>query len=123
MTVMGEELRTDPVAMAKLLAIKVMRSWYGTDSGRYELEIMLLQVPYLVLVLWGTLGSLRSDPVRRNFAVCIWVVVLYLWGMTVVVYSMLRYMMPAMGLLFVLIPGAFLVRGAVQPSLATKKDE
>jgi hypothetical protein len=108
--VVAEELQTRPLAVVKLFAIKACRSWYATDSNRFETENILIQSPYLVLVLWGSLAAYIHGGISRRLAVNIWLMVLYFWGMTTVALSILRYMVPAMGLLFVLIPAVFLSR-------------
>jgi len=106
-SLMAEELRARPLAVAKLLAIKLARSWYGTDSQQFEAPIMLIQVIYLLLALWGSQVAWRQGGAAKWLAVMIGAMVLYFWGMTVLVLSILRYMVPVMGLLFTLIPGGF----------------
>lgn len=107
MTVMKEESQKRPLAAAKLLGLKIVRSWYGTDSGRFEWQIMLLQIPYLTLMLWGTWQAWSAGGVARKLAVIVWIVGLYFWGMSILVVSMLRYMMPAMGVLFLILAAWF----------------
>lgn len=106
-TVTGEELWNRPLATTKLLTIKILRSWYGTDSRRFEFAIMLLQIPYLAFILWGTRQTWRFGGVARDVALSIWLVVLYFWGLTFAALSIVRYMVPVIGLLFVLIPACF----------------
>lgn len=107
MALMREESQERPLAAAKLLGLKIVRSWYGTDSGRYETQIMLLQLPYLLLMLWGTWQAWRAGGPPRKLAVIVWITVLYFWGMSILVVSMLRYMLPAMGFLFVILAAWF----------------
>jgi hypothetical protein len=107
MTVMSSELVKHPIPVVKLFLIKAMRSWYGTFSGRFETGIILLQIPYLLLIFWGSFACWKQGGAAKQLAVTIWVVVFYFWGMTVMVIPTLRYMMPAMGLLFVLVAATF----------------
>jgi hypothetical protein len=104
---MLEELRMQPLTVAKLFSIKIARSWYGTECQRFETPIMLIQTAYLVLILWGSRAAWRRGVDTKQLTVGIWLITLYFWGMTALVLSILRYIVPAMGLLFVLIPGSF----------------
>ena len=106
-SVLTETLRTQPLTVAKLFTLKAARSWYGIDSGRFEIPIMLIQTAYLVLVLWGSGAAWRRGGITKQLAMSIWFLVLYFWGTTILALSILRYMVPAIGLLFVLIPGSF----------------
>jgi hypothetical protein len=107
-SVMIEKLRTQPLVVCKLLLLKASRSWYGTDSGRFETPIMLIQAVYLLLVLWGTKAAWKQGGVAKQAVMGIWLIVLYFWAMAVSVLSILRYMVPMMGLLFVLTAPLFL---------------
>ncbi len=101
---LGNKLKEDPIAVIKLFAIKALRSWYGTDIQKYEWQILLLQIPYLIFILLGSLIWWRRGNADRKLVVCIWLMVIYFWGMTILVTSTLRYMVPSMGLLFTLLP-------------------
>jgi 4-amino-4-deoxy-L-arabinose transferase-like glycosyltransferase len=103
--VIGQEAVRDPVAFIKLGLIKVTRSWYGIDSRRFETPTILLQLLYLGAILWGSLYAWRQGGALRRFTLGLWLIVVYFWGMTVTVVPLLRYMLPAMGLLMVLLPG------------------
>ncbi len=119
--VIKDEFQSRPLAVAKLLVIKVMRSWYGTDSRRYEVVTMLIQVPYFLLILWGTMTAWKRGGVSRQLSVGIWAIVLYFWGMTVLVVPILRYMTPVMGLLFLLIPASFARPPHLRPSINPRR--
>ncbi len=105
------ELRARPRAVVELLTLKIVRSWFGTDSGRYEKSILLIQIPYLALIGWSTVVALRKN---RPFALTIWTLVLYFWLMTVWAFTIVRYMVPAIGLLFTLLPAV--VRRSHEPA-------
>jgi 4-amino-4-deoxy-L-arabinose transferase-like glycosyltransferase len=102
--VLGVELRTRPLAVADLVALKAARSWYGTDNGRHESAILLIQVAYLIVLMWASRAAWKRGGGARQLTVGVWVLVLYFWAMTVVALSILRYMVPAIGLLFLLTP-------------------
>jgi hypothetical protein len=116
MSVLTERSRIHPLTVAKLFTLKTARSWYGTDSGRFETPSMLIQAAYLVLVLWGSGVAWRRGGIAKQLTISLWLMSLYFWGMTVLVLSIVRYMVPAMGLLFVLIPGPFSQLGKLLPT-------
>jgi hypothetical protein len=108
-----EQLKERPAAVAELVGRKTVRSWYGTDSGRYEWAILVMQLLYAIPVALGLRAAWRSDRMFSRGMVCAALaVVVYSWAMTVVVLSIVRYMMPAIGLLFVFLPAL----GSPQPA-------
>lgn len=89
--------------LVKMLWVQASRSWYATESLRFEDKLLLYQVPYLLLALVG-LWSLWTGGERERLAmIFIALSVLYFWAMTTLVLSILRYMVPAMALLMVAI--------------------
>lgn len=78
---------------AQLLAVKAARAWYATDSGRFDGWLAGLQAVLLGLAVRGARRLPRAGLLLAITA--------YFWGMTILAYSMLRYMLPAMGLLLV----------------------
>jgi 4-amino-4-deoxy-L-arabinose transferase-like glycosyltransferase len=107
LSVLIQQIEERPQALAKLLTMKAARSWYGTDSGRYESGIMLLQSLFLLSVLWCSVVCWRQGGVAKNLAIVVWALVFYFWAMTILVFSIVRYMVPALGLLTVMIPAFF----------------
>jgi hypothetical protein len=101
------EVQRRPITAVKLLGWKAVRSWYGTDSGRFENKIVLIQIVYLVLIGFGAVKMWVQGGVSRKFFKFVSIIVLYFWGMTIIGNSMVRYMVPAMGLLLILIPFSF----------------
>ena len=65
--VIKDEFQSRPLAVAKLLVIKAMRSWYGTDSRRYETGTVLIQISYLLLILWSTITGWKRAVYRGNY--------------------------------------------------------
>lgn len=106
-SIMVDHLRRQPHAVIKLLAIKAARSWYGTDSGRWETATLTMQFLYLPPIVWASITAWRRRGLYRSWATTIWLLSLYFWGMTTIVLSILRYMVPAMGLLCLLLPVIF----------------
>jgi hypothetical protein len=98
------EFRTDARSVAEFFGIKALRSWYANDSGRLEGLIALVQLPYLILLAWGSIGAWKSGTDARKLLVVVWSAALYFWAMTIISLSILRYMVPALGILFILIP-------------------
>lgn len=99
-----------PAPIAKLLALKAARSWYATDSGRREGALLALQAIYLCLIGWSGWRAWRIGGRARALAAGLGLTLLYFWGMTTLMLSILRYLTPAIGLLFALLPGG--LRGA-----------
>jgi 4-amino-4-deoxy-L-arabinose transferase-like glycosyltransferase len=99
------ELAASPGAALQLGAIKAVRSWYATDSRRYELVVLLAQGAALLVVAGAAWRILRcgTRDMRRLLALVL-LFTLSIWLSTTAVLSILRYMLPAMGLLFCLLP-------------------
>lgn len=104
------QLAVRPAAVVKLFAAKAAASWYATDSTRYDRYVLLLQLLYAPLVLLGTWGAWRAGGDARRLAIVAWVVAIAFWGMTILVLSISRYLTPALGPLFALVPGARALR-------------
>jgi len=115
-TVLWEEARTRPGAAVRLLALKAARSWYGTDSQRREGAILAVQAVYGLLIAVSTAYAWSAGGRARGVTVAVWVGTVYFWGMTTMVLSIARYMLPALGLLFLLPPAlAAAPRGVRRP--------
>ena len=108
-SILWHEIRIHPVALIKLYLLKVARSWYGTDTGRSEKIILLVQLLYLCLTGWAirTMWKHKQD---RALMAGILVLVTYFWGMDVLVNSTLRYVLPVIGALLLLIGAALASR-------------
>lgn len=117
---MTQQLQRRPLAVAKLIALKSARSWYGTYTGRYEMTVLLIQIAYLTLILWGSVAAWKEGGTARQLVISVWLMVAYFWGMMILVVPMLRLMVPAIGLLFVLVPAAFVKRPSVAASCSHK---
>ena len=65
-TVVKEALQSRPLTVMKLFALKIGRSWYGTDSNRLETLILLIQIPYLALILWSSKAAWKQEAMQNN---------------------------------------------------------
>ncbi len=105
------QLSTRPRAVFLHYLIKAANSWYRTDSNQYDNLLLLIQIPYLLLFIVGAVMALRGEAFIRNVAIMVLVTSTYFWMMTILVLSIVRYMLPTIGLLFLLTPAvAYLSR-------------
>lgn len=96
-----QELKYNPVAVLKLYAIKLCRSWYATDAMWYERYILAIQIPYLILGVMGLFLSIHLHRDKLNYVILLITLICYFWGLTVLQLSILRYMIPAMGFVII----------------------
>jgi len=90
-----------PVAMAELTAIKAARCWYATDSRRLENGIAMLQAFYLLFSLWGFMVVRKNKGPQSSFAFLVILFTGYFWAMSMIALSIVRYMLPVMGLVLI----------------------
>ena len=90
--------------MLTLGIVKMARSWYATDLTKHELLGVFIQLPYVLAGAAGLVLGLRK---KNPLAVLALILILYFWGMTIISLSILRYMVPAMGFLFIMYPALF----------------
>jgi hypothetical protein len=106
-----EQFLMRPATMAKLYAFKAARAWYATNTGRYETALLAMQGFYLAVLTISSFCAWRLNASATKAAVCVWIMVFYFWGMTITVLSILRYMVPAIGLLMIFLPALVIVVG------------
>lgn len=97
----ARELFSHPFALLKLLGWKLIRSWYATSQMWWEDKILLVQLFYLAPALAGLLYAFKRHKDKIRYLAFLLAIVLYFWLMTFLVLSMLRYMIPAMGLVLI----------------------
>ncbi|MDD5216863.1 MAG: glycosyltransferase family 39 protein [Candidatus Omnitrophica bacterium] len=90
-----DETSQKPAAAISFAAFKLFRPWYGTDSERYELPILMIQLPYLLIGMYGFYVARRKNLFATYLSLTI---VLYFWFVSFTVLSILRYMLSAMGI-------------------------
>jgi hypothetical protein len=103
-SIMAEQSRKRPLAVAKLYLIKGARSWYGTDSQRFETPILLVQCFYFLLIAWSSVVAWKRGGIARHLALGVGLVILYFWAMNVLSTTLVRYMVPVIALSFALLP-------------------
>jgi 4-amino-4-deoxy-L-arabinose transferase-like glycosyltransferase len=90
------EFHDDPVPVIEIGVLKVARSWYGADAMRHETPIAIIQLFYFLLIAPGIFLAWKRYPEKRFELSFPLILVLYFWAMTVLVLSILRYMVPVM---------------------------
>jgi hypothetical protein len=99
---LGDAARERPLQLAQLVWWKAKRAWYGTDSQRgEEAWLAWTHSAYLVFMVAGAVLLWQGAGSGRRWLVVSGLLVLYYWAMTVLVLSIVRYMLPAVGLMFV----------------------
>ncbi len=99
-----ERLGNEPLAVIKLFLLKASRAWFGTDSQRFETLLLVIQALYVIGFLAASKRSLGQDSTKTGVTLGIWAICLYFWLMTLLVLPILRYLLPALGLFFILAP-------------------
>lgn len=106
------EFRAHPVAAVKLFLVKAGRAWYGAfgQEKRKEFFKLLISLFYMTLAVLGIWKLNLKEPAARMYCVVFLGMTLYFWGMTILVVSMVRYMIPIFGLMVIFIPALLLKR-------------
>jgi hypothetical protein len=112
---LAREFRQSPGTLLKLAVVKLGRCWYATDSHRRETALLLLQLPYLALGVWGGARAWRKSAAHKELVVLAIALVLANWLMTFMVLSIARYMAPIMMFVILLIPAVLISRKETQP--------
>lgn len=97
-----DEAGNHPAAVGKLLFLKAIGPWYVTFSGRLDLLVALVQVPYLALVTGGAFVAWKRGGRERSTVFLIALIGAYSWLVAVATAPRLRYLAPAFGLFLVL---------------------
>ncbi|MFH1509914.1 MAG: glycosyltransferase family 39 protein [Candidatus Nealsonbacteria bacterium] len=96
-----EELIKRPVTLSKVVGLKLTRSWYATSQMWWEGKILLIQLFYLLTGLLGLRYAIKNNKDKLREIMLFLVIILFFWGMTCVALSILRYMVPIMGIVIV----------------------
>ncbi|MFH1462559.1 MAG: glycosyltransferase family 39 protein [bacterium] len=97
----GQELINRPVAFLKLVGLKLTRAWYATSQMWWEGKILIVQLIYLIPGFLGIIYALRKYKDKVHNIIFLLGIIFYFWFMTVLALSILRYMIPAMGLMII----------------------
>jgi 4-amino-4-deoxy-L-arabinose transferase-like glycosyltransferase len=109
------EVPERPGAVAQLVAFKATRSWYGTESLRYEAPLAVVQLATAALLVVGGVRCWRAGGGRRRALGLLLAVLSTSWVLTMAVISLVRYLTPALGL-------ALLLGGvALEPLVARRR--
>jgi hypothetical protein len=98
------QAKARPLTFLKLAAIKLVRSWYGTNSNRNEKALSIMQTLFVLLLLLSITQLWRKRPETRYIVVAGTVLVCYFWGMTISVLSIVRYMTPMVAAMVIFFP-------------------
>jgi hypothetical protein len=98
---MASQMVSNPGAVLELSFLKLVRSWYATESMLHERPIAIVQSVYVLLAIPGLYLAWRRFPGSRFAMGFLLALVAYFWAMTTAVLSIVRYMIPAMGFLLV----------------------
>lgn len=109
----AQEVPERPVAVAQLVGFKAVRSWYGTESLRYEAPLAALQAATAALLLVGAVRCWRGGAERRAALALLTGVLLTSWLLTMAVISLARYLTPSLGV-------ALLLGGVALEPVATR---
>lgn len=96
-----EKLVNKPVVFLKLISIKMTRAWYATSETWWEKEISLVQLFYLIPGIIGLLFSFKKFKEKIPYLLLLLIIIIYFWLATIVAFSILRYMIPVMGILMI----------------------
>jgi len=90
--------REQPVVLLQLVGYKAARAWYGTESFRYEGLLLVTQVGWLALAGIGV-WLRRGEEAVRWYVALVLALNLAAWGAAIVGLSIVRYLVPTLGLL------------------------
>ncbi len=98
------EFRAHPNAVIEHFATKFVSIWYATDGSRLSIAFLPVQFPYMLLFAASFVLGFRQTGLRRRMTLLIAVFGLYILGMTILMVPLVRYLIPAIGLTFTLVP-------------------
>lgn len=103
------EFVNQPVTMIKLILIKAVRSWYGVfsqDSQKEKIKLIIFII-YFLLVFIGISKISFKDKRWLAFLTSNILLILYFWGLIILVVPLARYLYPIFGLVVIFIPAIF----------------
>jgi hypothetical protein len=99
------EVTLNKVGALELLGTKIIRSWFGTDSHRYENYSLTLVLIYGSLIILGFIQIMRRNLVSKPLVFFVLGLTAYFWVLCVIFEPLVRYLVPQIGLLFLFVPG------------------
>ncbi len=97
----SREIINRPIPVLKLIGLKLARSWYATSEQWWEGKILAVQLLYLITGFFGLLYGIKAAKNKIQGIILFLAIIFYFWGMTFLAVSILRYMIPAMGLVII----------------------
>jgi len=97
-----------PIPVIKIIWLKLSRSWYGTSSRWKEEPLVLaIQLFYIISAIFGFKIIFKEKKEKIFWAIFLLTIIFYFWLMTFLVVSIMRYMVPIMGLVMIFSAIAF----------------
>ena len=103
----------NPLDALYLLGTKVVRSWYGTDSHKLEDYAIGIQLVYISMISLSLIRIIKKSLVHKEILFIVLALIFYYWTMSVLFEFLVRYLIPVLGLLLVLLPGLWASRGKI----------
>ncbi|MDD5145566.1 MAG: glycosyltransferase family 39 protein [Candidatus Pacebacteria bacterium] len=91
----------NPFVFIKLIGLKMARSWYATYMMWWESAILAVQMVYISSSLFGLIYCLKKCKDKIKHITLILIIIFYFWAIDILTGSILRYMVPAMGILII----------------------
>ncbi len=103
------EFINQPITMVKLILVKAARSWYGvfTQDSRKETIKQIIFLIYFSFTLFGVYKIKFKYNNWMLFSSSTVLLVLYFWGIILLVVPLVRYLYPIFGLMVIFIPAIF----------------
>lgn len=89
-------LKEEPTALVELYALKFVRAWYISESGKWDMAILFVHLPFWILAIlgwWQWRRNIRKDPAR----LLILLIIGYMWIVSAIIGSIARYSAPLYG--------------------------
>jgi hypothetical protein len=102
----------EPAGLARLLGWKLLRPLWGTDSGRQERPVAVVNLSLLGLYLVAMRAVAREDAGSRAALGAAGALLALFWGMAAVSLPIARYLAPPLALVAGLLPLALPRRGS-----------
>jgi 4-amino-4-deoxy-L-arabinose transferase-like glycosyltransferase len=100
-TFFSRETKDNPLLVMRLIGLKLIRSWYATSSAWHEKETLTIQLIYLFPSIFGLIYLIKTNKEKILSIIPFLVIIFYFWAMTFFALSIMRYMVPAMGLVMI----------------------
>jgi len=102
-----DKLITQPVALLKIMTMKAVRAWYATSSMWREKETLIIQLFYLIPGIMGIWIWLKRKKEKLSYLLFLLLIISYFWLATTTALSILRYMIPVMGIIMIFLSITF----------------